>query len=94
MFHWSGSDWLYVTLNKKTYYTLSSGKTKNTFAYLPGEPILFNMNAEDGRSVTGDQMPNSGTEPDRDRSGLRTDEMHEETEIKKNLRTVSEIVFV
>lgn len=39
-------------------------------------------------------MGDSGTEPDRDRNALRIDEMHEETGIKKNVRTVSEIVFV
>lgn len=49
---------------------------------------------EDGRSVKGDQMGDSGTEPDRDRSALRIDETHEETGIKKNVRTVSEIVLV
>lgn len=50
--------------------------------------------AEEGRSVKEDQMGNGGTEPDRDRSVLRIDETHEETGIKKNVRTVSEIVFV
>lgn len=49
---------------------------------------------EDGRRVKGDQMGDSGTEPDRDRSVLRIDETHQETGIKKNVRTVSEIVFV
>lgn len=49
---------------------------------------------KEGRSVKGDQMGNGGTEPDRDRSVLRIDETHEETGIKKNVRTVSEIVFV
>lgn len=39
-------------------------------------------------------MGKGGTEPDRDRSVLRIDETHKETDIKKNMRTVSEIVFV
>lgn len=44
--------------------------------------------------MKGDQMGNTGTEPDRDRSVLRIDETHKGTGIKKNVRTVSEIVFM